>query len=134
MGTNEHVRRGAQWSRPARYLVGAAAEGAEPPSCAGADPATFRELAIPDTGPLRLPDGLDEAALRYATVLERLLARDEQTTLVVCHEIPVRYAVNAAGGSDELNGPVRSVANATPYLFDEETLARAVERIRELSA
>ena len=27
----------------------------------------------------------------------------EPTTLVVCHEIPVRYAVNAAGGSDELD-------------------------------
>jgi len=84
----------------------------------------------------RFPGGesLDEAALRYAAALERLLARDEQTTLVVCHEIPVRYVVNAAGGSDDLNGPLRSVANATPYLFDEESLARAVARIRELAS
>ena len=83
----------------------------------------------------RFPGGesLDEAALRYAAALERLLAREEQTTLVVCHEIPVRYVVNAAGESDELNGPLRSVANATPYLFDEKSLARAVGRIRELS-
>src|SRR5580765_1620934 len=45
----------------------------------------------------RFPGGesLDEAALRYAAALERLLlGRDEQTTLVVCHEIPVRYVVN----------------------------------------
>ena len=84
----------------------------------------------------RFPGGesLDEAALRYAAALERLLARDERTTLVVCHEIPVRYVVNAAGGSDDLNGPLRSVANATPYLFDEKSLARAVARIRELAA
>lgn len=83
----------------------------------------------------RFPGGesLDEAALRYAGALERLLARDETTTLVVCHEIPVRYAVNAAAGSDDLNGPLRSVANATPYLFDDESLRRAVERIRELA-
>jgi 2,3-bisphosphoglycerate-dependent phosphoglycerate mutase len=83
----------------------------------------------------RFPGGesLDEAALRYAAALERLLARDELTTLVVCHEIPVRYVVNAAGGSGDLNGPLRSVANATPYLFDEESLARAVTRIRELA-
>jgi probable phosphoglycerate mutase len=83
----------------------------------------------------RFPGGesLDEAALRYVAALERLLARDERTTLVVCHEIPVRYAVNAAGGSDDLNGPLRSVANATPYLFDEESLARATARIRELA-
>src|SRR5436190_192953 len=83
----------------------------------------------------RFPGGesLDEAALRYASALERLLARDEQTTLVVCHEIPVRYVVNAAGGSDDLNGPLRTVANATPYLFDDEAIARAVGRIRELA-
>jgi probable phosphoglycerate mutase len=84
----------------------------------------------------RFPGGesLDEAALRYAGALERLLARDEQTALVVCHEIPVRYAVNAAGGSDDLNAPLRSVANATPYLFDEDSLARAVTRLRELAS
>src|SRR4029077_7079644 len=81
----------------------------------------------------RFPGGesLDEAALRYAAAFERLLARNERTTLVVCHEIPVRYVVNAAGGSDDLNGPLRSVANATPYLFDENSLARAVARMRE---
>jgi probable phosphoglycerate mutase len=83
----------------------------------------------------RFPGGesLDEAALRYASACERLLARDEPVTLVVCHEIPVRYLVNAAAGSDELNGPLRYVANAAPYLFDETSLRRAVERIRELA-
>ncbi|HKD95344.1 MAG TPA: hypothetical protein VKB43_11615, partial [Gaiellaceae bacterium] len=63
----------------------------------------------------------------------RLLERDEPTTLVVCHEFPVRYLVNAAGGSDELDGPLHYVANAAPYLFDEIGLRGAVERIRELA-
>jgi broad specificity phosphatase PhoE len=83
----------------------------------------------------RFPGGesLDEAALRYACAFERLLARDEPATLVVCHEIPVRYLVNAAAGSAELNGPLTSVGNAEPYLFDEESLGRAVSRIRELA-
>jgi broad specificity phosphatase PhoE len=83
----------------------------------------------------RFPDGesLDEAALRYAGVCERLLARDEAVTLVVCHEIPVRYLANAAAGSAELNGPLSYIANATPYLFDETSLGRAVGRIRELA-
>jgi len=83
----------------------------------------------------RFPGGesLDEAALRHAAAFERLLARDEPATLVVCHEIPVRYLVNSAAGSDELNGPLKSIANAAPYLFDETTLRRAVERIRELA-
>jgi broad specificity phosphatase PhoE len=84
---------------------------------------------------LRFPNGesLNEAARRYAHALERLLAREEAVTLVVCHEIPVRYAVNAAAGSDDLNGPVHNVANATPYLFDEEGLRRAVDHIHELT-
>ena len=83
----------------------------------------------------RFPGGesLDEAALRYAGVCEWLLERDEPTTLVVCHEIPVRYLVNAAAASTELNGPLKFVANATPYLFDESSLNRAAERIRELA-
>jgi broad specificity phosphatase PhoE len=83
----------------------------------------------------RFPGGesLDEAALRYAGAFARLLARDEPATLVVCHEIPVRYLVNAAGGSGELNGPLQYVGNAAPYLFDEAALGRAVERMRELA-
>jgi 2,3-bisphosphoglycerate-dependent phosphoglycerate mutase len=83
----------------------------------------------------RFPGGesLDEAALRFAGAFGRLLDRDETATLVVCHEFPVRYLVNAAGGSGELDGPLHYVANATPYLFDETALRRAVERIRELA-
>jgi broad specificity phosphatase PhoE len=85
---------------------------------------------------LRFPGGesLHEAALRYATAYERILARDEAVTLVVCHEIPVRYAVNAAAGSDELNAPIHDIANATPYLFDEGGLRRAVEGIRRIAS
>jgi broad specificity phosphatase PhoE len=78
-------------------------------------------------------ESLDGAALRYAGAFERLLARDERATLVVCHEFPVRYLVNAAAGSDQLDGPLHYVANATPYLFDEGSLGRAVERVRELA-
>jgi len=83
----------------------------------------------------RFPGGesLDEAALRYARAFERLLTRGETVTLVVCHEIPVRYLVNAAAGSGELNGPHRYVANAAPYLFGEGSLQRAVARIEELA-
>jgi hypothetical protein len=54
-------------------------------------------------------------------------------TLVVCHEIPVRYLVNAAAGSDELNGPLTYIANATPYLFDEPTLRRGAACMHELA-
>jgi broad specificity phosphatase PhoE len=79
-------------------------------------------------------ESLNDAARRYADAFERVLARVEDTVLVVCHEIPVRYAVNAAAGSDGLDAPVHDVANATPYLFDAAGLRRAVDRMRELSA
>jgi broad specificity phosphatase PhoE len=78
-------------------------------------------------------ESLDDAARRYARGFRELVARSERTILVVCHEIPVRYALNAAGGSDELDGPDHSIANATPYLFDEESLARAAVRIELLT-
>ncbi len=95
----------------------------------------YREAPAHSNRKARFPGGesLDEAALRYADAFERLLARDEQVILVVCHEIPVRYLVNAAAGSAELNGPLKYVANADPYLFDEASLHRAVQRIRELA-
>ena len=54
--------------------------------------------------------------------------------LVVCHEIPLRYALNAAAGSDQLDAPAHDIANATPYLFTPETLAQAAARIAELAA
>jgi broad specificity phosphatase PhoE len=79
-------------------------------------------------------ESLDDAALRYAEAYEALLQRPEQTVLVVTHEIPLRYAINGADGSNELDGPTHQIANATPYLFDEDSLSRAVERIRQLAS
>ena len=80
----------------------------------------------------RFPGGesLDDAARRYAGAFEQLLKRPESPILVVTHEIPLRYAINAADGSDDLDGPAHQLANATPYLFDEKTLTRAIAEIR----
>jgi broad specificity phosphatase PhoE len=78
-------------------------------------------------------ESLDDAARRYADAYERLLRRSERTILVVTHEIPLRYAINGADGSDDLDGPTHQLANATPYLFDEHALRRAVEQIRVLT-
>ncbi len=78
-------------------------------------------------------ESLDEAARRYARAFERLLARPEQSILVVCHEIPVRYALNAAAGSPDLDGPAHALGNCIPHLFDEDGLQRAVVGIRRLA-
>jgi broad specificity phosphatase PhoE len=78
-------------------------------------------------------ESLDESARRYAKAFRQLLERTEESMLVVTHEIPLRYAINAADGSDDLDGPAHQLANATPYLFDEEALARAVAGIERLA-
>jgi broad specificity phosphatase PhoE len=78
-------------------------------------------------------ESLDDAARRYARAYQTLLDRPETAILVVTHEIPLRYAINAADGSGELDRPTRQLANATPYLFDEDALRRAVEGIQRLA-
>jgi broad specificity phosphatase PhoE len=77
-------------------------------------------------------ESLDDAARRYAAGFRRLLERPESTVLVVCHEIPLRYALNGAVGSDSLDGPAHELVNAVPYLFDENGLERAVTGIERL--
>jgi broad specificity phosphatase PhoE len=79
-------------------------------------------------------ESLDDAARRYVEAFERLLARTECTILVVCHEIPIRYALNGAAGSSDLDSPAHTVPNATPYLFDETTLARAANGVEHALA
>ena len=83
----------------------------------------------------RFPGGesLDEAARRYAAGFRALLALDAESVLVVCHEIPIRYALNAVADSADLDGPVHAIANATPFLFGEAALGRAAERIDALA-
>ena len=99
--------------------------------------ARYREVkhALGRKRPFPGGESLDAAALRYADAFERLAGGGAERVLVVCHEIPVRYALNAAAGADNLDGPpFHDIANATPYAFDGRLLARAAARIRELAA
>jgi broad specificity phosphatase PhoE len=84
----------------------------------------------------RFPGGesLVEAAERYAAGYQQLVESSYQTVFVVCHDIPLRYVLNAVAGSHWLDGPIHDVPNATAFLFDEEALRRAAPRIRELAA
>jgi probable phosphoglycerate mutase len=77
-------------------------------------------------------ESLDDAARRYALAFRRLLARPERRVLVVCHEIPLRYALNAAAASTDLDGPIHVIPNAVPYLFGEPALERAAAQVESL--
>ena len=96
----------------------------------------FRAWKAEHTRADRFPGGesLVETARRYAAAFRRLLERETpEVVLVVTHEIPIRYALNAACGSDDLDGPMHEIRNATPYLFDDPSLRRAAERIGQLA-
>jgi probable phosphoglycerate mutase len=77
-------------------------------------------------------ESLDDAARRYARAARALLALDAERVLVVCHEIPVRYLLNAAAGSTEFDGPTHDIPNATPFAFGEAELARAADAVERL--
>lgn len=95
----------------------------------------YREFKRAHTRDDPFPRGesLNDAARRYADAYERILADPARSILIVCHEIPLRYALNGARGSDQLDGPVRQLGNAQPFLFTEAALARAVQSIRRLA-
>jgi broad specificity phosphatase PhoE len=95
----------------------------------------YREWKDEHTRADSFPGGesLDDAARRYARAYRRMIDRPEERILILTHEIPLRYAINAADGSDDLDGPTHQLANATPYLFDEAALSRAVVQIERLS-
>jgi broad specificity phosphatase PhoE len=83
----------------------------------------------------RFPGGesLVETALRYVEAYRGLLAAPYRCVLVVCHEIPIRYALNAVGESGDLDGPVHAIPNATPFLFDDAALEKAAAGIEVLA-
>ena len=78
-------------------------------------------------------ESLDNAARRYAEGFRKLIDRSEPVILVVTHEIPIRYALNAAARSEDLDEPVHAIPNARPYLFDESSLEHAVSGIEALA-
>jgi broad specificity phosphatase PhoE len=79
-------------------------------------------------------ESLEQAAARYARAFSALALAGADVVLVVCHEIPVRYALNGAAGSDALDAPMHDVPNATPFLFNCAALKRAAQAIERLAS
>jgi broad specificity phosphatase PhoE len=68
---------------------------------------------------------------RYARGLERLLAVSARMPLVVTHDIPIRFILNALAGADPLDGPVRNVGNGSLTVLSATDLTRALEVMRQ---
>jgi broad specificity phosphatase PhoE len=80
------------------------------------------------TGSERFPHGesVDEALLRYANALRRLLSRRETVTLLVIHEFALHHIAAAATTSSSRSFHP-SFPNALPYLFGERAIERAAD-------
>jgi broad specificity phosphatase PhoE len=87
----------------------------------------------PRSEPFPQGESLDDAARRYTSALRNLLQRREHVTLVVTHELAIRYILEAADGMSSLDCPWSDVANASPYLFDEGTLRGATACLSKLA-
>ncbi|HEU6443686.1 MAG TPA: histidine phosphatase family protein [Gaiellaceae bacterium] len=85
-------------------------------------------------GPLAVPPGNGEAraaiAERYARGFRFLLDRVEETILVVCHSLPIAFALAAADGRSP-SAKMPLVTPAEPHILYEPSLRDAVERIED---
>jgi broad specificity phosphatase PhoE len=92
---------------------------------------TYRAWAATH-GPEDVPPGGGETRVaiadRYARGFRTLLARSEPTLLVVCHSLPIAFAVAAADGRAP-TAKMPLVTYAEPHVLDADQLGRAVERI-----
>lgn len=78
-------------------------------------------------------ESITAAALRIAHGLRNVVARREPVVMVVSHELVIRFAINAAAGSDDLSQPRRDIAHVEPFTIARDDLARAADRIHTIA-
>lgn len=85
-------------------------------------------------GPKDVPPGNGEAraaiAERYARGFRFLLDRPEETILVICHSLPIAFALAAADGRRP-SAKMPLITPAEPHILYEASLRDAAERIEE---
>jgi broad specificity phosphatase PhoE len=81
------------------------------------------------------PDGESRLAIvqRYAAAFRDLLARPEKTILVVCHSLPVSYALGAREGTPP-GARVPLAEHAKPYPFTAAELEAATALLEQWAA
>jgi broad specificity phosphatase PhoE len=72
-----------------------------------------------------------EVLARYRRAFEELLDVGARDMLVVTHDVPIRFLLNAREGADPLDGPIASVANATPYRLTADEIRAGLAVMRE---
>ncbi len=84
--------------------------------------------------PLDVPPGNGEAraviAERYARAFRFLLDRPEETILVVCHSLPIAFALAGADGRRP-SAKMPLITPAEPHVLYEPSLREAAERVED---
>ena len=97
----------------------------------------YRAWAGAESPELEAPGGGEsraQAAARYARGLRVLLARPEETALVVGHALAVRYVVDAVEGLVPAALMASPVEHAVPQRLDAAALERAATQLEGWSA
>jgi probable phosphoglycerate mutase len=85
-------------------------------------------------GPTDVPPGAGEAraaiAERYARGFRWLLARPDETILVVCHSLPIAFALAGADGRKP-SAKMPLITPAEPHILYEDSLREAADRIED---
>jgi probable phosphoglycerate mutase len=85
-------------------------------------------------GPLDVPPGHGETraviAERYARAFRFLLDRPEETILVVCHSLPIAFALAGADGRQP-SAKMPLVTSAEPHVLYEPSLRETAQRVEE---
>ena len=98
----------------------------------GGSLAAYRQWAWANEPDAPCPGGGEsrtEAAVRFADALAALLARPEETLLVVSHALPIRYVIDASDGRFPA-ARVEPVPHATPFRLDSDAVRLAAETLR----
>lgn len=98
----------------------------------GGSLATYREWAWEHEPDAPCPGGGESrtaAALRFAGALSALLARPEETLLVVSHALPIRYVLDASDGRFPA-ARLEHVPHATPFRLRCQAVRLAAETLR----
>ena len=96
----------------------------------------YREWAGTEAPALPAPGGGEsraQAAARYASGLRSVLARPEETALVIAHALAVRYIVDAAKGLVPAPLMLAPVEHALPYRLAAVELERAADLLESWS-
>jgi broad specificity phosphatase PhoE len=97
---------------------------------------TYRAWAR-ERSPVEVPPGggesRAEAACRYARGFRVVLARPEQTILVVAHGLPIRYLLLASEGA-EPRPVIESLGYAEPHRLSRDEVERAVMQLERWAA